>query len=110
MNLKRLVEVSVSSQDAVVGFCSTNRATNYLCCLNELHPFTTLIFANIFLSLSTPQHTGLKGSIDLLLEEADIDKDGRISLSEFRRLLRTASMSSRSVTPRGNPSSRKLFN
>ncbi|KAL8045247.1 hypothetical protein ABFX02_08G100600 [Erythranthe guttata] len=47
----------------------------------------------------TPQelkmHTGLKGSIDPLLEEADIDKDGRISLHEFRRLLRTASMSSR---------------
>ncbi|KAL7102201.1 hypothetical protein ACP275_08G104700 [Erythranthe tilingii] len=40
-------------------------------------------------------HTGLKGSIDPLLEEADIDKDGRISLPEFRRLLRTASMSSR---------------
>lgn len=36
-------------------------------------------------------HTGLKGSIDPLLEEADIDKDGKISLSEFRRLLRTAS-------------------
>ncbi|CAA6655955.1 unnamed protein product [Spirodela intermedia] len=29
-----------------------------------------------------------------LLEEADIDKDGKISLSEFRRLLRTASMNS----------------
>ncbi|XP_009759436.1 calcium-dependent protein kinase 28-like isoform X2 [Nicotiana sylvestris] len=43
-------------------------------------------------------HTGLKGSIDPLLEEADIDKDGKISLSEFRRLLRTASMSSRMVT------------
>ncbi|XP_031258709.1 calcium-dependent protein kinase 28-like [Pistacia vera] len=42
-------------------------------------------------------HTGLKGSIDPLLEEADIDKDGRISLSEFRRLLRTASISSRYV-------------
>ncbi|KAL8211174.1 hypothetical protein R6Q57_005611 [Mikania cordata] len=39
-------------------------------------------------------HTGLKGSIDPLLEEADIDKDGRISLFEFRRLLRTASMGS----------------
>lgn len=39
-------------------------------------------------------HTGLKGSIDPLLEEADINKDGKISLSEFRRLLRTASMSS----------------
>ncbi|KAJ8558325.1 hypothetical protein K7X08_005091 [Anisodus acutangulus] len=42
-------------------------------------------------------HTGLKGSIDPLLEEADIDKDGKISLSEFRRLLRTASMSSPTV-------------
>ncbi|KAJ0534343.1 putative protein kinase CAMK-CDPK family [Helianthus annuus] len=36
-------------------------------------------------------HTGLRGSIDPILEEADIDKDGRISLPEFRRLLRTAS-------------------
>lgn len=46
-------------------------------------------------------HTGLKGSIDPLLEEADIDKDGKISLDEFRRLLKTASMSSRNVqTPR----------
>ena len=44
------------------------------------------------------QHTGLRGSIDPLLEEADIDKDGKISLSEFRRLLRTASISSRNVT------------
>ncbi|KAL7132074.1 hypothetical protein ABFS83_12G047000 [Erythranthe nasuta] len=40
-------------------------------------------------------HTCLKGSIEPLLEEADIDKDGKISLSEFRRLLRTASLSSR---------------
>ncbi|KAL6582632.1 Calcium-dependent protein kinase 18 [Orobanche minor] len=49
--------------------------------------------------------TGLKGSIDPLLEEADIDKDGRISLSEFRRLLRTASMSSRGVT---SPSAKRV--
>ncbi|XP_062102571.1 calcium-dependent protein kinase 28-like [Humulus lupulus] len=42
-------------------------------------------------------HTGLRGSIDPLLEEADIDRDGKISLSEFRRLLRTASLSSRNV-------------
>ncbi|KAL0288126.1 UNVERIFIED_CONTAM: Calcium-dependent protein kinase [Sesamum calycinum] len=42
-------------------------------------------------------HTCLRGSIDPLLEEADLDKDGRISLSEFRRLLRTASISSRGV-------------
>lgn len=38
-------------------------------------------------------HTGLRGSIYPLLEEADVDKDGKISLSEFRRLLRTASIS-----------------
>ncbi|KAL8231673.1 hypothetical protein R6Q57_001451 [Mikania cordata] len=36
-------------------------------------------------------HTGLRGSIDPILQEADVDKDGRISLPEFRRLLRTAS-------------------
>ncbi|KAK4393867.1 Calcium-dependent protein kinase, partial [Sesamum angolense] len=42
-------------------------------------------------------HTCLRSSIDPLLEEADLDKDGRISLSEFRRLLRTASISSRGV-------------
>lgn len=42
-------------------------------------------------------HTGLRGSVDPLLEEADIDKDGKISISEFRRLLRTASMSSPTV-------------
>lgn len=49
-------------------------------------------------------HTGLRGSIDPLLEEADIDKDGKISLSEFRRLLRTASLSSRNVP---SPSAQK---
>ncbi|KAJ9564399.1 hypothetical protein OSB04_000365 [Centaurea solstitialis] len=38
-------------------------------------------------------HTGLRGSIYPLLEEADIDKDGKLSLQEFRRLLRNASMS-----------------
>ncbi|KAK4426729.1 Calcium-dependent protein kinase [Sesamum alatum] len=43
-------------------------------------------------------HTGLRGSIDPLLEEADLDKEGRISLPEFRRLLRTASLSSQGVT------------
>ncbi|KAF5198637.1 Calcium-dependent protein kinase [Thalictrum thalictroides] len=54
-------------------------------------------------------HTGLKGSIDPLLEEADVDKDGKISLSEFRKLLRTASMSSRNVpSPAGFRNSRKL--
>ncbi|KAI4325432.1 hypothetical protein MLD38_030833 [Melastoma candidum] len=42
-------------------------------------------------------HTGLRGSIEPLLEEADIDRDGKISLSEFRRLLRTASMNSHNL-------------
>ncbi|KAL8168063.1 hypothetical protein V2J09_009562 [Rumex salicifolius] len=52
-------------------------------------------------------HTGLKGSVDPLLEEADIDRDGRISLSEFRRLLRTASMES--PRPRnGSSTSREI--
>ncbi|KAG6521760.1 hypothetical protein ZIOFF_018886 [Zingiber officinale] len=37
-------------------------------------------------------HTGLKGSINPLLDEVDIDKDGKISLDEFRKLLKTASM------------------
>ncbi|XP_076909187.1 calcium-dependent protein kinase 28-like [Bidens hawaiensis] len=35
-------------------------------------------------------HTGLKaGSIEVILEEADIDKDCKISLPEFRRMLRS---------------------
>ncbi|KAF6164135.1 hypothetical protein GIB67_017719 [Kingdonia uniflora] len=42
-------------------------------------------------------HTRLRGSIDPLLEEADIDKDVKISSSEFCTLLRTASMSSLNV-------------
>ncbi|KAG2655692.1 hypothetical protein PVAP13_1KG031400 [Panicum virgatum] len=45
---------------------------------------------------------GGEGSIEPLLEEADINKDGRISLSEFRKLLRTASMSN-VPSPRGPP-------
>ncbi|CAH2043042.1 unnamed protein product [Thlaspi arvense] len=48
-------------------------------------------------------HTGLRGSIDPLLDEADIDRDGKISLHEFRRLLRTASISSQRVlSPAGH--------
>lgn len=47
-------------------------------------------------------HTGIRGSIDSFLEEADIDKDGKISLSEFRRLLRTASISSRNILSPSN--------
>ncbi|KAF9618445.1 hypothetical protein IFM89_001168 [Coptis chinensis] len=54
-------------------------------------------------------HTGLKGSIDPLLEEADVDKDGKINLSEFRRLLRTASMGSHNApSPTGLRNSQKL--
>nr|XP_010934207.1 calcium-dependent protein kinase 18 [Elaeis guineensis]XP_029123194.1 calcium-dependent protein kinase 18 [Elaeis guineensis] len=53
--------------------------------------------------------TGLRGSMDPLLEEADIDKDGKISLDEFRRLLKTASMSSRNVPgPTGVSNPQKL--
>ncbi|KAH9318450.1 hypothetical protein KI387_020219, partial [Taxus chinensis] len=37
-------------------------------------------------------HTGIKGSIEPLLDEADIDRDGKISLHEFQKLLRTASL------------------
>eukprot|EP01018_Ginkgo_biloba_P023278 Gb_06650 [translate_table: standard] len=40
-------------------------------------------------------HTGLKGSIETLLEEADIDRDGKINLHEFKKLLRTASLGTR---------------
>lgn len=62
-----------------------------------------------FLHSFVVQHTGLRGSINPLLEEADIDKDGRISLSEFRRLLRTASMSSRGVpSPSANRAAQKM--
>ncbi|XP_024396742.1 calcium-dependent protein kinase 18 [Physcomitrium patens] len=39
--------------------------------------------------------TGLKGSMDSFLGEADIDGDGRISLPEFQKLLRQASLGSR---------------
>ncbi|KAL5200253.1 hypothetical protein ABZP36_021456 [Zizania latifolia] len=53
-------------------------------------------------------HAGLKGSIEPLLEEADIDKDGRISLSEFRKLLRTASMSNL-PSPREPPNPPSLY-
>lgn len=54
------------------------------------------------------QHAGLRGSIDPLLEEADIDKDGKISLSEFRRLLRTASLNSKHVnSPTAHRASRR---
>ncbi|XP_078448303.1 calcium-dependent protein kinase 18-like [Wolffia australiana] len=37
---------------------------------------------------------GMHDSAEIWLEEADRDRDGKISLSEFRRLLRTASMGS----------------
>eukprot|EP00249_Psilotum_nudum_P022485 c28533_g1_i4 orf=1359-2336(+) len=39
-------------------------------------------------------YTGIKGSIEQLMDEVDTDKDGRISLPEFRGLLRQASMES----------------
>ncbi|XP_039165347.1 LOW QUALITY PROTEIN: calcium-dependent protein kinase 28 [Eucalyptus grandis] len=53
--------------------------------------------------------TGLKGSLGPLLEEANVDKDGKISLSEFRRLLRTASMGSQNLpSPSGYWNLRKI--
>ncbi|VVB10075.1 unnamed protein product [Arabis nemorensis] len=53
--------------------------------------------------------TGLKGSIEPLLEEADVDQDGRISIHEFRRLLRSASLKSRNVkSPPGYQLSQKM--
>lgn len=39
--------------------------------------------------------TGAKGNMETLLEEADTDGDGRISLPEFQKLLRQASLGSR---------------
>ncbi|KAL1554111.1 Calcium-dependent protein kinase 18 [Salvia divinorum] len=39
-------------------------------------------------------HTCLRGSLDPLLEEAYINKYEKINMSEFCRLLRTASLSS----------------
>jgi calcium-dependent protein kinase len=53
--------------------------------------------------------TGLKGSIEPLLEEADVDEDGRISINEFRRLLRSASLKSKNVkSPPGYQLSQKM--
>ncbi|OAP00569.1 CPK18 [Arabidopsis thaliana] len=53
--------------------------------------------------------TGLKGSIEPLLEEADVDEDGRISINEFRRLLRSASLKSKNVkSPPGQSQVNKL--
>lgn len=42
--------------------------------------------------------TGLKGSIETILDEADTDGDGRISLPEFQKLLHQASFGSRTNT------------
>lgn len=36
-------------------------------------------------------HTGIKGSIETLLDEADIDMDGKINLPEFQKLLKLGS-------------------
>jgi len=74
----------------------------YCIILNSAEIELLIYFGWLLTCCSCLQHTGMKGSIDPLLEEADIDKDGKISLDEFRRLLKTASMSARTVqTPRG---------
>jgi hypothetical protein len=41
------------------------------------------------------QAMGLKGSMEAILCEADLDGDGRISLPEFQNLVRQASLGSR---------------
>lgn len=48
--------------------------------------------------LQNMQATGLKGSVETLLDEADTDGDGRISLPEFQKLLHQASFGSRTNT------------
>ncbi|KAJ7565438.1 hypothetical protein O6H91_02G060900 [Diphasiastrum complanatum] len=50
------------------------------------------------------QYTGVKGSIESLLEEADVDGDGKISLTEFQKLLHQASLGSRTNGSASNPS------
>lgn len=51
-------------------------------------------------------HTGIKGSIEPLLEEADIDMDGKINLIEFQKLLKLGS-GTRTAWWAGNNQSRK---
>jgi hypothetical protein len=41
------------------------------------------------------QAMGLKSSVSILLDEADTDRDGRMSLPEFQKLLHQASLGSR---------------
>lgn len=53
--------------------------------------------------LPNSQATGLKGSVETLLDEADTDGDGRISLPEFQKLLHQASFGSRTNTDHNQP-------
>jgi len=57
--------------------------------------------------LPNMQATGLKGSVETLLDEADTDGDGRISLPEFQKLLHQASFGSRTNTDNRNNQQRK---
>ena len=52
------------------------------------------------------QATKLKGSVEGLMAEVDMDGDGRISLPEFQKLLRCASQHSRGDS-RGNKGSKR---
>ena len=47
------------------------------------------------------QATKIKGSVKSLMEEVDVDGDGRISLPEFQKLLRSASQQSRNDSKHG---------
>ncbi len=55
------------------------------CLLHELHKTITIVL----------QAMGVKGSVSTLLDEADTDGDGRLSLPEFQKLLHRASFGSR---------------
>ena len=55
------------------------------------------------------QATQVKGSLANLMEEADGDGDGRISLPEFQKLLRSASKNSRTANFSSRSSSRRGF-
>jgi hypothetical protein len=52
--------------------------------LHELHKTITIVL----------QAMGMKGSVSTLLDEADTDGDGRLSLPEFQKLLHRASFGS----------------
>lgn len=73
--------------------------------LHRYH-LSVFTFSHYVYLLSNMQATGLKGSIETLLDEADLDGDGRISLPEFQKLLHQASFGSRTNTDNRHPPKR----